>query len=544
MRWLVALALVVGLVAVSPANAAARTGAPYYATPTEGSSACRADKQSQTSYYTSVSGVEKWTVTYPAGKDCSYIDGSGQGPTLPYVGKFECMANVYRDGISQRSERCDAVGVNTGFNNAYSTYYVKASCPSGTAWDSASGSCASQCPAGEWTDPTNPSQCLNQQKCLARNSDLGNRIRQSLTPFAACYNVGGCAFGPSSGASAKTTTVNGSVTVYQTEVAYSGANGATCAAGATPDDQKPDAAPSTEKCVAAGAGQTYCIKPDGMNCATSTTGKKFCWKQTETGTKYDGSDMQKRDAGNTPVAPNLQLPNGDSLTKKGETVTSSTSTTTNNSTTTVTTNVTNYSTVNGTNATGTSSDPKQGGETGGNTDDKGNSASGGGDCDSPPVVSGDQALSMVATQAWATRCAVEAGNAAKVTGDIGNCAQPFTVEGTNANAVKLRGMRAEICPGEKGTAPDPSTYLGDTSGDEAAKAGVFGEEKTFGSDGFDDSGLGFSRTCPTPPTFTIKGTTYTIDINKLCEWVALGGMFVLILAGMESLRVIGSGGSA
>jgi hypothetical protein len=93
-------------------------------------------------------------------------------------------------------------------------------------------------------------------------------------------------------------------------------------------------------------------------------------------------------------------------------------------------NTTIYNTTNGTNASGPggtdSGEGKEGGTEGG--------AAGGISCEDLLIVFGDELLCMVATQAWAICCAVEAGNTAKVTGDVGDCASLYIVEGDNVNA--------------------------------------------------------------------------------------------------------------
>src|SRR5690606_15311872 len=134
--------------------------------------------------------------------------------------------------------------------------------------------------------------------------------------------------------------------------------------------------------------------------------------------------------------PAAQTPAGDPLSPKGPPITTvNTPATPGNPTTTTT--IINYGTEFGTDAKpDNSGEPADGSgsPSGGDEDGDGTSAEGGGDCSVPPIVNGDAALNMVANQAWATRCAVEAGNAASVTGDVGDCKSPFTVEGSSANA--------------------------------------------------------------------------------------------------------------
>ncbi|MCW0386835.1 hypothetical protein NB722_001374 [Xanthomonas sacchari] len=252
---------------------------------------------------------------------------------------------------------------------------------------------------------------------------------QSWSGSSSATCSAGCGY--ESVGSSLTFSVAGKLVTY-TDASGLKPTGAACAAG----DSQLNAA-KKEDCIPV-TGQTICVRPDGSVCATATNGKQLCWQSRETGTKTTGDTLADRQAGTQHTPPSLQIPSGDTLTKVGgpDTV----QTTTKNpdgSSSTVTTNVTSYKTDNGTDAGG--SDQSEG------KDKDGKSASGGGDCKTPPVVSGDQALAMVATQTWATRCAVEAGNATKVTGDIGDCKSAFTVEGDNAQAHELRALRAERC---------------------------------------------------------------------------------------------------
>jgi hypothetical protein len=54
----------------------------------------------------------------------------------------------------------------------------------------------------------------------------------------------------------------------------------------------------------------------------------------------------------------------------------------------------------------------------------------------------------------------------------------------------------------------------------------------------DDSGFGYSSSCPQPPSFTIGGQTISIDMTVFCDWVALGGSIVLIMAALACVRIV------
>lgn len=416
-----------------------------------------------------------------------------------------------------------------GFNTV--RYWMRsAECPTGTAWNPTNYTCDMSCPGGYAEDAWNPGQCLDAPKCLARNALPGFLNVGPIPTSSTNKCVGGCEY-KSVGGSVCTTL--GGVTQCAADMDFSGNP---CGTSVMTKAQAVAEKDEKQKCTPAGSGQTFCVKPDGKQCYSSTSGRQVCWDPRETGQKTDSNVSQKRDAGNTPIAPNLNLPNGDTLTQTGTPTSTTTTIINNGSTSIVTTTTTNYTTTNG-----TSPGPSDNGEPAdgsGQSDEDGTSASGGGDCDTPPLVTGDVALNMVATQTWATRCAVEVGNAADVTGDISDCSHPFTVAGTNANAIKLRAMRAQVCP--DATAPDESDYLGDGTG-EADPSSVYTE---LGGDfeGWDVSGFGFGTSCPSLPSVTVFGTTYDLGDggrnDAVCGFAVFFGWLVILGAGISCLRIV------
>lgn len=154
-------------------------------------------------------------------------------------------------------------------------------------------------------------------------------------------------------------------------------------------------------------------------------------------------------------------------------------------------------------------------------------------CKTPPVVTGDAALGMVASQAWATRCAVEAGSSAKVTGDIGDCASPFTVEGDTPEAHQLRAMRAERC-----SAPDwakAGAGDGNTGNPHDGAEGVDGPGNstwTFDVDVLDTSGFG-GGSCPQLGTLDF-GSFGAVALDGATWWCPLiaGLRAVMLLMGV------------
>lgn len=386
---------------------------------------------------------------------------------------------------------------------------------------------ADGCPSGTTWDEVNKT-CYSRDQCLAKPA-LGNGVSKN-GGFAVCS--GGCEFKPKSVGMEFTFGDGTKMTASQGWTP----SGNACASNAPP----PPDTTQKQECKPVGT-MTMCVKPDGKLCASATTGKQFCWNPGETGTKTDGADMQKRDAGNQPIPPSLQLPSGDSLSQQGQpnTTTSNTTNTSNNSSSTSTTTISNYKTQYGTNASGGQDggqgEPSDGSGSGEEGD--GTGASGGGNCETPPVVTGDAALNMVATQAWATRCAVEAGNAAKVTGDITNCTAPWSVEGSNANAIKLRAMRAQLCP-NLGDAPNPGA--GETADD---RKGV--QEVAIDGSNLDSNGwMGGANSCPAIATssggeFSSGFVQYLASPPPMfCQYIAWLRAILITIATITAIYIL------
>lgn len=449
-----------------------------------------------------------------------------------------------------------------------------AECPIGKSWDDAKKRCAVQCPGGFGEDPYNPGQCMDEDKCTARNSSINTSALR--IGGDTCVNLGGCAFEADTSGSVSAATSEASLTMYP--YSYSGRPGSACAAPPPPDPEPPEPKP---ECIPAGGGQTMCIRPDGQHCYSSAPGKSsgFCWKPGETGEQTQGPDRQDRKPGTDPPPPNLNLNNGDTLQPKpGGPITSTTNTGGN----TIITTVINYGTTNGTNAgsgsgkgdsgTGDISKPGGGGnDTGGGGGD-GTSASGGADCKSPPIVQGDAALNMVATQAWATRCAVVAGHAVKVTGDVSNCAQPYTVVGdtsgmqqgeNRASVEKLKSLRAMICGSydasqeAKATDVDGEAAAAKAAGAEAAPGAYTGQDGTWKDgddplagarvnrdsnwliDQLDPSGFfGGSADCPSLPSFSVGPMNFSLSMGPMCTLLASLGQIVLALAYFRAFKIM------
>lgn len=430
------------------------------------------------------------------------------------------------------------------------------------------------CPAGS-VRMLNGQCSATPEQCQALNSQPGFGV-QTAKPFQQRCLANGCMLSLTPGTGSCSAVAGADGNICHGEYSFTGE---TC--GATPppvfipgpDTVEAAAKNDPQACTALGGGShNYCVKRNGDHCMTSAQGRQLCWKPGETGTKTDGPVAQVRNAGQTANAPDLNLPSGDTLQSTGQSATASSGGTT--------TTTTNYTTIFGTNAGPKNQGEKNDGSGDGKEQDPDkNTASGGEDCERRPIVS-DPAFEMIANQAWATRCAVEAGNAADVTGDIEKCDQPFTVNGDNANAVKLRAMRAQICGTATRVVGDVSdcnstfSVQGDTPdahqlramrtqicGDQGVEWDAIGDAVAAvdatagegdpssvvrdigGSDGdgeLDTSGLGYGRSCPTLPSVTVMGTTldFNAHAGAMCRWMQLAGQLVLVLAALVSLRII------
>ena len=412
-------------------------------------------------------------------------------------------------------------------NNTHWRFWVEG-CPADRPWDETLKQCS--CPSG--TVQALDGQC---KPCSSLNSEPGApALAGNITrPFREKC-VGGCMLElQSGGGCASALGESRCWGVFE----YSGASCPVNPEEPPPEPFDPNNKPK-EDCAPAGNNQTFCVRSDGQHCYTSSSGKKTCWSMGETGQKGNGPEMQKREPGPQPTPPNPnKTTNGDTYQPNGSSIT--TTTTINN--TTITTTTTNYQTTNGTDAdnqTTPPGDPGSGDDPGADT-----TAGGGGDCQSPPIVTGDAALGMVATQAWATRCAVEEGNAASVSGDVGDCESPFSVQGTNANAVKLRAMRAEICgenqPGwTKGDAP---ALDDDAAGDDVDSYKRFG--LNFSVDDLDTSDMLGGGSCPSF-TLVIAGRTISsTEFPYWCQAIAILRGLILLFGAYTAVRILMGGNS-
>lgn len=363
---------------------------------------------------------------------------------------------------------------------------------SGTLWGTYSPFYVSfhqVCFEGTWQESTK--SCFTPEKCLAHNSEPGFLNVGAIAVSSTTQCVAGCeykAVGPSVCSS-----IDGQV--GQLCSADMDFTGNPCSSTPRPIAEAEADKDKAQECLPNGQ---VCIKPDGKHCYAASTGKQICWTPGETGEKAADNVAQKRDAGNQPIPPNLNLPNGDTLQQQGTPTTTTTTRTNGTTTTVITTTTTNYVTTNGTNAgENDSGEPADGSGGSGEGEGEGNGSSGGGDCSTPPVNTGDPLLSQIANQTWHTRC--EAA--------------------TRDSELRTEAAGLDTADGAAGHEGDVNSLWNEDSGGDYIA---------------DESGFGFGNTCPAPPEIAGK----TLDWAGLCELMGMVGMLVIAAAHMHALYII------
>ena len=182
-----------------------------------------------------------------------------------------------------------------------------------------------------------------------------------------CYN--GCAYGAPLGEGTTRWSFSAGQTVSYVSGGTRVPTGATCNAGG---GEYPS--PQSEHCAKVG-DLTQCLQSDGRHCAVSSTGKRFCWRPKETGTKVSGNEAAtKSPEGVTINAPPTAPKNNGQWEQKGSGTASATQgSTTNNY------NVTNYESNYGTDGSGGGAEGEGDGGDGGGGDDGNDPGSAGGD---------------------------------------------------------------------------------------------------------------------------------------------------------------------
>jgi len=181
------------------------------------------------------------------------------------------------------------------------------------------------------------------------------------------------------------------------------------------------------------------------------------------------------------------------------------------------------------------------------------SASGGDTCDAPPSCNGSPIACMQVRIQWRIDCNTRRNR--NISG--GTCTTIPVCTGEKCDAMEyaqlLQQWRA-TCALEK-IAAGGGTGGGNDGGamDPVSSGGVLGDDLDPSSvrqgkggswDGeperisFDEGGYGFGRSCPTPPTVTVMGHTLAFDTAVFCDWMRLGGVFVMIMAYLAGLSIV------
>lgn len=431
---------------------------------------------------------------------------AADGRCVYYYGAANCAASTINeipwDGTKGGYEGCATS--KAGGQNCFNRRYYFQDCPAGTSWDGASGTCVSQCPNG-WADPLNPGQCLDADKCLARNAEIGANAGLARPSLTTSRCVAGCNFAmdttsPDYSVTKSSISGGAQATVYRGVMEYTGDP---CTGGAPSEDIEEPKKDLKQECTPVG-GQTVCRKPNGQECYTAgSTGNQICWNPGETGDKTDGPILQKRQPGQ-PTPPNsVDLPNGDTATKTGDSINTSTTVINNGGNSTViSTTTTNYQTGSGANAGGTNQ-----GEPGDGTGDKtqdGNDETGSPsyDCTHAPVCSSTDSIGCaMLRQTWANHCDF----AEDYVGD-----DPTSLDGEGAIETD-----------------------GDLFRDEP------GPDEIFGS--LPSGGWAGRGACPIDFSFSVFGRTYNVSASQLCDLLDALASLVLVAAAVMAGKIIGGG---
>lgn len=191
-------------------------------------------------------------------------------------------------------------------------------------------------------------------------------------------------------------------------------------------------------------------------------------------------------------------------------------------------------------------------------DDPNESFSGGDDCNSPPACNGSPIACGQARIQWRIEC----NTRRNVTITGGACTSMPICAGKECNAMEYSQLLqqwkaacaldklANRSPGEGGSGDNSDLigYLssgGTVNTDAMGNGGIevgdpWGDGTGSPGDDFqpDGSGFGYSSSCPTFPVVNVMGTSLDFNNGPLCDWLALGGQLVLILAALASLRIV------
>lgn len=160
-----------------------------------------------------------------------------------------------------------------------------------------------------------------------------------------------------------------------------------------------------------------------------------------------------------------------------------------------------------------------------------NKSTGGGDCKTPPVSSGDQILSQIAFQTWATRCALQDKANTGNGGGSGPVGGGTDMTATNG---KLDGIKDALTNKDGG-----GDRSDGSAGHEGDRDGLWAGDGDGEGYNLDDGGFGLSRSCPAPPQISLLGMSATIDTEALCTAAGWFGLLIVLCAFVQAAWIIG-----
>lgn len=286
---------------------------------------------------------------------------------------------------------------------------------------------------------------------------------------------------------------------------------------------------------------TQCVQPDGKHCARASNGVKVCWSPGEAGVKQSGNVAATKSPEAASInAPANQPPNGGNWSQAGAGSMSESKSG----------NVTNYNIT-----TWQSTYGVEGGSGGeGEESGSGPSASGGADC-SMSVQCSDMSSAECNTlvQVWYLRCKgvdLSGGSTCDdppvCTGDAGTCHISTTLwrmrcDGHGAGDGDSDGVGKgleEIVSGEGDGTEEPD-ISGVSEGEFPEVDGLWVEKQGNDLMGeLDASGFLSDRSCPSLPSFSVAGSSFSFDLGPMCSLAHSLGVLVLALAYWIGFRII------
>lgn len=170
----------------------------------------------------------------------------------------------------------------------------------------------------------------------------------------------------------------------------------------------------------------------------------------------------------------------------------------------------------------------------------GDKFSGGETCDTPPACSGDAIMCGIAKINWRIDCNTRRDNYIV---DKGCAAIPICT-GKNCDAMEYAQLLQQwrtACKTSEGGGSNEGIMTPTPSGGVLGDDGYTGATATTTNDGpieFNEGGYGYGATCPAMPSVTVFGETIDFDTSIFCDWMKLGGVFVMIVAYLGGLAIV------